>query len=461
VRWLKRPDVWFLLAVLALAAGGAALVNNRTCRNLDEREWRWFTAMNGWQAAFDSLSAACGVGLLTSNLDEEYTVTGKWLLTGLGVAGAGLYLAAGTLALRRLRVACGESAPSPPIWAILAAFAILLVLSLGVVGALERLSVGSEGAAPAGGWNGSAWRAIAAAASLGWLPERPPPTWLWVYALVALVAGLGWTVWLLPVPAVRRRNLRVARTGLAVAGYVATLVLAATLLFILEAPRDQRDSPPNPRTLTGQPAGTRYTRCLVQVACGATAGMPTEALSNDNVTEGTKVALAMVLIVGPLGAATGGGITWTLLIWALGGGIATFAGRGRPTHPASFRLFLAGLGGLVLVVGLVLIVAFGLLVIESHTASLYQSAPTFADAFLDAASAVAGGNLTTGVVETVTARKLSRGIRQPVDLYQYGMVWLMAAMVLGRVLPLFVMCQAACTKLNAAPARTGPNVSQA
>mgnify|MGYP007051597327 CR=1 FL=1 len=42
----------------------------------------------------------------------------------------------------------------------------------------------------------------------------------------------------------------------------------------------------------------------------------------------------------------------------------------------------------------------------------------------------------------MTDRNLSRGIRLGVDLYQYGMVWLMAAMLAGRTLPLVVLSRA-------------------
>jgi len=96
----------------------------------------------------------------------------------------------------------------------------------------------------------------------------------------------------------------------------------------------------------------------------------------------------------------------------------------------------------ILVLLLATVVALGLLIIEANVASAYQPPPSFASAFLDAASAVAGGNLSGGVCAAVTDRNLSRGIRLGVDLYQYGMVWLMAAMLAGRTLPLVVLSRA-------------------
>ena len=68
------------------------------------------------------------------------------------------------------------------------------------------------------------------------------------------------------------------------------------------------------------------------------------------------------------------------------------------------------------------------------TASAYQPVPTFAEAFLDAASAVGGANLTSGLFGTVTDPNLIMGLGSGINQYQYGMAWLMAAMVLGRVL---------------------------
>lgn len=476
MKWLSRPDVWFILAVLLLAAGGATLLNTRACKSLDERDWQYYTKMNAWRSTCDAVSATCGVGLLMYDLEEEYTPRGRWLLTALGVAGALLFLAAAWQAAGRLRAACGERVPLPPIWSILVAFVILLGLSVPVVAGLEWLTAGNHAWPSENHWSGAAWRAMASFASLGWLPGSPPRSCTWIYAAVGLIGGLGWMVWLLPWGTMRRRCLYVPRVLALAGGYLASLLLLAALIFALEAPRGGRDqAPPGalpkpkaPAGLAGDsmPAlalgdattGQRYARSLVQTVCASAAGIPTETMTDRNITEGTKVVLATTMLVGPLGGAAGGGIKFTLLIWVLSGTVAAFAARGRSIHPATFRCLLAGIACFGLLVLLTFAVALGLLIIETHTASLYQARPTFADAFLDAASAVAGGNLSSGLVEHVTARNLSSGIRQSVDLYQYGMAWLIAAMVLGRVLPLFVLCRMAGAKLHETRRGTPPLV---
>jgi hypothetical protein len=92
--WLKRPEVWFPAALILLIVAGAALLNNPTCQSLDERDWRWYACANGGRSTFDAVSAACGAGLLTHDIDEEYTTIGKCVLSAIGLIGAGLWLAA-------------------------------------------------------------------------------------------------------------------------------------------------------------------------------------------------------------------------------------------------------------------------------------------------------------------------------------------------------------------------------
>ena len=446
MRWLRRPEAWFLLAVALTTAGGAAALNTRTCKALGERDWQAYGTLNAWHAAFDALSATCGAGLLTADLDDDYTVTGRWVLTALGLLGAILYLVAARQALGRL---CGDDIRSPPVWAILAVFALLTALSVPIVGGLEWLVCDPP---IDDGWTGSAWRAISAFASLGWLPGSPSPSAAWIYALVALAGGMGWMAWLLPLRAWRVRPWRI----LALVGtYVAFLALVAILIFALEAPRGARGGISPNDTLTGQTAAFRYSRALTQTICASATGLPTEDLAERGVIDGTKAVLAGVLLVGPLAGAAGGGITWTLIIWGLISGAISGLRRRSPA-PVASRFFKAGAACLVVMVGLTLVTALGLLIIEAHTASAYQTRPTFADSLLDASSAVAGGNLSSGVIRAVTHRNLSSGIRRGVDSYQYGVVWLMAAMLLGRVLPLLVLSRAATTQRPDASDATPP-----
>lgn len=489
---LKRPDVWFLLAVGLLAVGGALLLHSRACLDLTERDWRWFTKQYTWRTAFDALSATCGVGLLACELNEYYTPTGRWLLTGLGLAGASLYLAASVAALRRLQRTNGQKPAWPPIWLVLAVFWALVAVSVPLAGGLERLVTSPSDWATPPDWHGSAWRALAAVGSLGWLPGAPPSATMWIYAALGLVGGLGWMVWLLPLGGGQRSGVK---TLLLAGGYVAWLLLLAGLIHTFEAPRGARTAavvhaaqPPPEREVS-------YTQRVAQTISAATAGISTQDLAGRSATEGTRAVLAGAVLVGGLGGGPGGGIQWLLLVWALTGGVAALTGGlsrrrdgeaglpGVPTHTPlpsgeragggsepvasdplptlplrggevlvatptpsanrAQRCLLAGLGGVGLMVLLTLVIAVGLLVIETHTASAYQPPPTFAAALLDAASATGGGGLTAGVFATVTHRNLSRGIQQPADVYQYGLAWLMVAMLAGRLVPLFVLSQAA------------------
>lgn len=453
LRWLTRPDLWLLVGLGLFALGGTPLLNNRYCRTLDERDWSAYGKMNQWQAAFDTLSAVCGVGLLTNDFETQYSALGRWALTGFGVGGALLYLAMMLLAIARLRAACDETAPLPPIWLVLPLFLMLLAVSGPLVWLLEYLATGAEGWAQQQGIQGAAWRAIAAVASLGWLPGRPPAGLHWIYALFALLGGLGWMFWLLPVPPIRRHFVHLGGLAVWALGYICFLVLMGLLIATLESPRPSLGPPAQHphRDLSERSPGDRFLHSAYQATAAATAGMPTAVAGPRSVTEGTQVVLGLLMLVGPLGGAAGGGMTYTLLGWAFFGLLAAWFARKRPLHTTTQRCLLAGGACLVLLLALSLVTTLGLLVIEQQTASPAQSPPRFADAFLDASAAVGGGRISAGVFADVTHRKLSSGIRQPVDEYQYGMAWLMAAMLLGRVVPVFVLCQAARIRLSVSP----------
>ena len=185
---------------------------------------------------------------------------------------------------------------------------------------------------------------------------------------------------------------------------------------------------------------TRFVAGVVRVAAASGAGMPTRALAERDASMGTKIVLAGTLLVGGLGCSATGGMQWMLALWAFAGVAAGVARVGRgPVAPDYARWMQAGMACALLLVVLAVVVALGLLFLENATASAYQPAPAFADAFLDSCSIVAGGNLRTGVIETVTGRNLISGLRQSNNLYQYGMSWLMLAMVAGRMIPLLVM----------------------
>jgi hypothetical protein len=141
--------------------------------------------------------------------------------------------------------------------------------------------------------------------------------------------------------------------------------------------------------------------------------------------DSSKAVLAFVLIVGGLGGSACGGIKWPLLVWALVGG-------------ASARILRAASTCVLWMLALVLLCAGGLLVLESQVATKYQAPPTFADTLLDAASAAAGGNLSSGLSATLTDRNLVSGIFLGINWYRIGMLWIVGTMVVGRILPIIV-----------------------
>jgi len=327
--------------------------------------------------------------------------------------------------------------PLPPVWIVLAAFLGWQILMVPLAWILER-TCGAGAALPT-----TAWNAIAAFASLGWVEPATSPRAAWIYALVAFLGALGWGAWLLPVPARVRRYVQLRSLCVLVVTWCAFLALSAAVISWLEVPRGAARGPGPDRRLAGAPADARYARSLVQVTAAAGAGVPTEELKERGVSEGTKLVLAGAVLVGGLGGAAGGGIRWPMLLALLS--VAWPFGR-VPTGPrdeGTRGRALAAVTCAVALVLLVLVVALGLLVIEAHTTTAFQTAPTLGDALLDASSAVAGGNLSSGLTATVTSANLSRGIHQSVDLYQYGLVWLLAAMFIGRTLPVLLLARSA------------------
>ena len=444
---LKQSDLWFLVALLLVTALGVAALAHADATYSEARHLSY--SRHHWQIAFDALSATCGVGLLTYDFQEDYTPLGCWILTTLGLSGALLFIAAVAHAARRMQPADAPARVLHPV-SVVIVFIIGQAIAWGVLLAATGLEHVPE----------NSWRAIAAFSSLGWGSEvvvdrggTGPAAW--PLGLLAWVGALGWPVWLLLVPPLSERYVQIRSALAMLASYTLMLLLAAVLISAFESPRgaagrdaplltSQRSAPP----LSGQPWATRYARSLVQTAAASGAGMPTESLVGRDVSDGTKLTLSGLLLVGGLSGSATGGVQWILLVWALAGGAASLGwlGRGKAgpassTGPATglARCMHAGLGCLSLMILLTLIVAVGLLLIENWSASSYQPPPSLADALLDASSVVAGGNLSSGLTEAVTGRNLISGVRQSANLYQYGMAWLMLAMLAGRVLPLVVL----------------------
>lgn len=423
-RW-THSALWWPLALAGLTAGGSLLLYPDACLRLSERNRYSYGERPRWQAAFDALSAAAGVGLLTYSLEKDYTPLGGWVLTGLGVAGAALYLAAARQALARGQPDLAPLLPTTR--------RILLVFLIGLLGAAV-VAVGVERARGGLSAHDAAFNAVAAFASLGWLRGAAAERHHELYAVIAWMGALGWPVWLLGWQRVFRRR----RLLCTVAGYALFLACSGAIIAALESPRGgPRGETSSDARLANQSPATRLARALIQVAAGAGAGLPIEPLGDRVVGEGTKLVLAIDVFVGGFGGSAGGGLRWLTLAAILGGLRAgRGSGFGRPLPGRAFALAAA-------LAILLLVVLLGLFAIEAHVGSPYQSPPTLGDALLEAASATCGSGLTTGLTRQLTGVTLSSGIRQPVDVYMYGMAWLMAAMFIGRVLPVLVIGRAA------------------
>lgn len=442
----KRCTATFTSAILLLAAGGAAVLAQPACTALSERDQQFFYARHIWQCAFDSLSAACGAGLLTSDFQQDYTDVGRGVLSFIGLLGALAYVFA-TLATMRRWAPSDLLVPGPGVVALF--FVGIQLLAVGAAWAALRAA--ADEPAPLA----PVWLATAAFGSLGWArPAAGLETWL--CAAIAGVSALGWPIWLLLLGACRR-TLGGARTfGRPALGYLVYLVALAVAVSVLESSRGAAQ-PGAGAAMEAQAWPVRLGRAAAQVVSAAGAGIATEDLADRGVREGTKAVLAVLLLVGGFGGCAAGGVTWILAVSAMRGrapirprveqGSATAGAGAVPaaeTPGGGDVLAAAGaaVAALRVVVGLLavtVLAALGLMLIETLTASRFQPAPTFGDALVDAASAVCGGGLTTGVTELVTSRNLVKGIGLGFDQYQVGMTWIMLCMIAGRVLPIAIL----------------------
>jgi len=437
---LGRAELWLPAGLVLVALLGGGLLQDPRLVALGERDRQAYGELPKWRARFDALSATCGVGLLT-NRPRDYTPAGRWTLVGLGAAGAALYLAAARQVVGRL---AGRALPGLP--KILAALGVVLVLATAAVVVADRWSGAALGPERA------AWLGLSAALALGFgASPVEAPALRWTLAAVSIVTALGWSVWL-AVP-LRRAGWRLRGLLTTVAVYPLLLVGAAGLMAWFEAPRAVSAAVADRDRTARAPPAARFSQWLSAAAAASGSGTALDALSDRRATEGTKLALAGVVTLGGLGGSLAGGIKLTAALSLILFISATCVRRGPPGDVVIGRPVLAAAGGLVAVLGLTLVVAVGLLAIESGIGSAYDIPPTVGDAFLDAASAVSGAGLTSGLVESLTSERLSSGIQQTVDEYQYGLAWLMAAMLLGRVVPLVVVGRLAGVLAGAAAPR--------
>ncbi len=434
---MRSAPVLALLGFVVLSAVGTVTLTLPACVAQDEREARYFGARRAWESAVDATSATCGAGLLLRDPDRHYTPAGRCVLTGLGLAGLLIHLTA-TLAL--LRAAAPPDVPLPRTSVALLALFALQAASTAAFGALQWIA-----AEPDADPLRFVWLSAAAFASLGWArPSGAIETG--VFVLASAIGAAGWPIWLLAVRA-WRATLGAARQFGRLAGvYAVFLIAAGALLCAVETPRGGA-SPSNPASLAAQDWPARLVRCVAQSIAAAGAGTPTEALRDGAMSESGKLTLACVLFIGGFAGCAAGGVTWWAACCALRRTAPAADPRGAIWAGAAARMLL-------LCAMTVVLCAAGLLAIEGWFASRFQSPPTLGDALVDATSVVCGGALTTGVVETVCSRNLVRGIGLGVDQYQVGMVWIVAFLLVGRTLPLFVLRRAArdAALIPAAPA---------
>lgn len=427
---LARSDVWFLLAVVALAAGGAVALAQPACTPLGEREATYYWAYETWRCAFDALSAACGVGLLTRDLAADYTTLGRWVLTAVGLGGALLYISAIAQSLRRMGA-------SLTIWAVprtltilglfLALQAVLVVLAV-LVAALGRAGPSTDSTSLAE----AARLAVVAFASLGLSGSAASESWTpIVLATIVWVGALGWPVWLLVIPPLMRKYVQGRQALVVAGGYCAWLALLALLMCVLQLPRSGVAARGDKPSTSGAVA---FDARVVQVVSAAGAGLSTEPLADSDLRPGSKLVLSLAVLVGSGGYGGGGGIIWVLLIWALAGALLTGC---EPPHARPW--IRAGLSSVVLMGTLAVVGALGLMLIENLTGSRFEHAPSLDDALLEACSAVGGANLTTGLTVRLTSSNLVSGLRLPVNMYTLGMVWLMLLMLAGRMVPVLML----------------------
>jgi len=435
LRAVLRSDIVLLLGLLLLAAAAAAILAQPACTSLDARELEYFRTRRLWQCAFDALSAACGVGLLTSDLRADYTDVGRWVLLGAGFLGALLYVTSFARALARSQQQAGRSLASNPLMLALL-FCVLQALALGGLVTVDYVRFRTVDV------DAVLLRGVSAFASLGWSDAFESRANTVAVAVVAGLGALGCLPWMMLIPGLRR-HINARTTLISVASYALFLAALAGLICAAETPRGGAYAGSAP-VLASKTTPARYGRALVQSVSASGAGIATEPLTDRGVSETTKVALAGALLVGGLPVSAAGGISWVFTIAALVG-VATALGlRRRRGRGGGGRWYTAGLACLLLYGMLIVATATGLLLLETWTASRFQPAHTFADALLDAASAVCGGNLTSGLTESITNESLSSGIRLGENRYIWAMVWMMLAMICGRVLAVSVLCRLAC-----------------
>lgn len=458
----------FALGLLVISAAGAAALAQLRWQGLGERDRSYFQGRLWCECGFDSLSAACGAGLMMGEL-SAYSPDARWVLFGIGFAGALLHVvtiaavirrivglpaprqadapereetagaaadpsgSAGHLAFAESSFAAPASAASadytegPTLPFIALSFCFVLALLIALVYAAARA------ACPTVTFAETAQLVGLAFISLGCVPQPVDPGTALLLAVVGWIGALGWPVWLGLIPR-QRRGFDLPAPALRFALiYTLALVAAGGGLTLLERPRGgeamgvNRVETRSDLTLAAQPPGPRFGRSLVQATAAATCGIATEPVGDRGLRDGSEALLALLVIFGGAGFGAAGGIG-LLSFWL------AFFGRGERTRRLGLLCILS-------IAGLTLLTALGLLSIESLIASRYQPTPTFADALLDAASAVGGANVSSGLTANLTSRSLVSGIGLGVSQYIPAMALLGLALLAGRIVPIALLAR--------------------
>ena len=413
------------------------------------RQREYFFAYHVWRSAFDALSSACGAGLLVGDLHEDYSPTGRGVLLLMGALGAVAWLRAFLAAWAQLAGSHHDRTTGTfaalltnlASWSLTRWLLIVLLPAIAAGTIVAGVDVLTHRPAPA---LESFYQGAAAWISLGWnTPVNAGPQ-RFILGVIGLISGLGLPVLIL---ALRQQPAALRGCVKAVAAYLLLLAGAAALITAYETPRGRGGG--DGGRLNDLPVAQRLLRAANLAAAVSAAGLATEPLADRQASEGTHAVVAALLLIGPLPTSPGGGLKVTLLWAALAGVLATIGlapaarddPRRRLRHAAITLLVWLGLATVV--------TALGLLLIETLTASRFTPPPALSDALLDAASAVCGGGISGGLTHAVTNEQLTHGIRLPVDLYPYGMSWLMLAMLTGRLLPVLVLLRCAARKAEA------------
>lgn len=460
MRRISQPFVWFPVALVLVSTATALLLAQDVATQPAARNEAYW-ALHLWQCGFDALSACAGCGLATFSLTDDYTEFGRWVLSAGGFAGACLFVAAAGQALRRAALL-----PAPGGVRLIGGFVIAQTGAVVLLGAVLYLAQAAGGGTAGGSVSAIVWNGVAAHSSSGFVDPALLRHWpgLSAIAVISTLAAAGPLAVMLTAPAAGPAQRRLAlRLALALAG---AWVLAALLIAAFESPkptpmgRGAAAAPADraPYTLDCSvplrelPWPGRAGRALIQTVCASGSGIATEPLADRGVSDGTKLTLALLVLIGGAPGSVTGGVQALLLVLALGGVAQILRGRGEASAAGELRRVQVAGGGLLAMLALTAICAGGVLLLDAWLASPFQSPATLADALLDSASAVGGANLSGGVTATLTARNLSSGIRNPTDQYQYGMAWLMLAMLAGRVLPLLILARLSEGPPPAAPA---------